>query len=180
MSFLRALLVAAALVLPAAPAMAADPTAAPAVVATEPTYVIDFDARPIDGASVFLDGVSVGGGTTVRYGILGLQGETAIGATPVTAMILGAFTYLDATGPFTGSFSFASADGDLLGFRYDAHVVLTADGTELAGVLTPIGGAGRWAGVSGYGVVSGGRSGLVGSPVHYQVSLWLTGLPAEG
>jgi len=176
MPALRAFLVALLLLVPALPAAAADATPAPTYA--PPTHVLDFGASAIEGSSIFLDGTYEGGGAGVRYGILGLTGETELGGVPVTAMILGAFTYLDATGPFTGSFSFQSAEGDLLGFRYDAQVALSPDGTVFHGVLTPIAGAGRWAEVTGYGTVTGGRSGLVGSPVRYTVSLWLTGLPA--
>ena len=94
--------------------------------------------------------------------------------------LTGAFWYENGTGPFTGSVTLTSAEGDLLAFRYDAFVVLGEEETTIGGVLTGLGGAGRWADVTGYGHVTGSRSGLVGSPVAYAVDLWLAGMPAEG
>lgn len=164
----------------AAPALAADPSPVPAAVASAPTHRLAFTAAPVDGAGTIFDAWSAGAETGLRYGTITLTGAAELAGVPVTVTLVGAFWYTNGTGPFTGSVTLTSAEGDLLAFRYDAFVVLGEEETTLGGVLTGLGGAGRWADVTGYGHVTGSRSGLVGSPVADAVDLWLAGMPAEG
>lgn len=164
----------------AAPALAADPSPIPAAVASAPTHRLAFTAAPVDGAGTIFDAWAAGSETGLRYGTITLTGAAELAGVPVTVTLVGAFWYENGTGPFTGSVTLASAEGDLLAFRYDAFVVLGEGSTTIGGVLTGLGGAGRWADVTGYGHVTGSRSGLVGSPVAYAVDLWLAGMPAEG
>jgi hypothetical protein len=167
----------------AAPALAADPSPIPAAANalraqwTAPTHQLAFEATAVEGAGTIFDAWSAGAETGLRYGTISLTGAAELAGVPVTVTLVGAFFYTNGTGPFTGSVTLTSAEGDLIAFRYDAFVALAEDGTTIGGVLTGLGGAGRWADVTGYGHVTGSRSGLVGSQVQYAFDLWLAGMP---
>lgn len=180
---LAAAVVAAALVAAlAVPSAAADPSPAPvpAPAATAPTHTVTFGAQSVETPPVRWQVTTAGAATTTTLGLAVLSGDTTFDGIPITATITGALYYIDGTGPFTGALVFDSGAGDLLAMRYDAQVALGPSGTVIDGVLTVLGGSGRWAGVTGYGVVNGARTGAVGSPVQYDVSLWLAGMPAAG
>jgi hypothetical protein len=164
----------------AVPAVAADPSPAPAAapVGTPPTHTLAFGVQPIETQGLRWDVTTAGAETTTRFGIVALEGETALDGTPVTATVVGSFHYIDGTGAFDGSLTLDSGAGDVLGMRFDAQVALGPSGTIVDGLLTVLGGTGRWASVTGYGVVRGARTGTVGSPVQYAMDLWLAGMPA--
>lgn len=148
----------------------------PAAAAEPAPVVLDFT---FDGASdpagnhvhvVGPDGVE-------RYGTVRLTGTTEIAGLAVAAEVIGFSLYRAGTGPFVGALTLTFPTGDELGMRYDAVAQPDAEGTTVEGALVVIGGTGALLAVDGQGTVVARRTGPLGSPVTYAVTLTLTGLP---
>ncbi|MFO1541395.1 MAG: DUF4440 domain-containing protein [Chloroflexota bacterium] len=151
---------------PGAAARAADPAATP--------LTIEFSASAGDGDDRTR---RIGPDETVRYGTARIRGTGSAGGVPIAAEVLGSLVYRDGSGPFGGAITITWPAGDLLALDYAAVVRATAEGTRILGSVTVLGGTGALAGVAGSGVVDGGRTGEIGTPTRYTLSLALTGLP---
>jgi len=149
---------------------------APAALAAEPamplsiTFQGQTDARQNHIHVVGADG-------SLTYGTIRLTSSFQLAGVPVDAEVIGTSFYADGTGPFTGALTLTYPNGDELGFRFDAIVQPAGAGTAVLGSVQVYGGTGVLAGVTGGGMMSGGRSGPLGTPVDYAFTFDLAGLP---
>jgi hypothetical protein len=138
-------------------------------------YVLDFDLTGPPEDQHFHD---VTGNGALRYGSGRLVGAADLGGTPVDVEILAWVAYVDGAGPFTSFLTFRAPSGDELALRYVGEATPGTGGTtQVDGTLTVIGGSGAYEGVTGGGTLSGTRTGAVGSPVDYDGTLSLVGMP---
>lgn len=119
----------------------------------------------------------VGADADTSYGTIRLTSSFDLEGVPVGVEVVGTSLYRDGTGPFTGAMTLSYPNGDELGLRFDAIVQPSGEGTAVAGSLQVIGGTGVLAGVTGSATMTGGRVGPLGSPVEYDVTFDLAGLP---
>ena len=111
-----------------------------------------------------------------QYGNAHLSSDVLIEGQPVHADLEARLEYKGGTGPFSGFITLSWPNGDTLATRYVGGAEQNADqSTTVTGTLAVIGGQGRYAGASGRGTVLGYRTGQLGVPVTYTVTLDIFG-----
>lgn len=109
------------------------------------------------------------------FGIIRLTGNTSVGSVPVEVVDIANVAYSHGSGPFNGFITLNGPAGSQLVMRFNGSTRAgRSGGATIKGPLTVIAGTGIWSGTSGYGQLTGTRSGVVGSPLKAKISLHLS------
>jgi hypothetical protein len=108
------------------------------------------------------------------FGIIRLTGPSTFQGVPVTVIDQASIAYSNGSGPFNGFITLLAADSSRVVMRFNGSTAATPDGgATVSGELTVIAATGQWTGLHGKGIMTGTRSGVVGSPLMAQAILSL-------
>ena len=100
------------------------------------------------------------------FGLIRLTGKSTYDGGPVEITDIANVAYSNGSGPFNGFITLKDNFGSTLVLRWDGGTRADATGgATVNGPLTVIAGTGRWTDATGNGVMTGSRSGAVGSPL---------------
>jgi hypothetical protein len=108
------------------------------------------------------------------FGIIRLTGPSTFQGVPVTVIDQASIAYSNGSGPFNGFITLLAADSSRVVMRFNGSTAAASDGgATVSGGLTVIAATGQWTGLQGKGILTGTRSGVVGSPLMAQAILSL-------
>jgi len=114
------------------------------------------------------------------FGLVRLTGKSTYDGGPVEITDIANVSYSKGSGPFNGFITLKDNFGSTLVLRWDGGTKADATGgATVNGPLTVIAGTGRWTDATGNGVMTGSRSGAVGSPLKVVAKIALT-VPSVG
>lgn len=109
----------------------------------------------------------------ITYGVTVLRAKTKIAKKKVSVERISVYNYTDGSGPITGFLSLDWKGATHLAFNVTGNSQAVNGTTVIAADLVLFEAQGQYAGYTGYGTMTGTRTGKIGTPVKYNFNITL-------